>query len=151
MAQGLPTAEGWKAVLYPVYHVVNRTDTYSFCVRTCAVIHFRGACSYWTGLCMTRLAVMRFGLCVQEISFVLGLSFHALVPFPLSPMVGEVHGVVLLNSSCTQPDFVFCISMGIAWWEGPLCCQELLVGKILLIMYSAIVAQYHCLISKAGS
>lgn len=61
---------------------------------------------------------------------------------PLLPMVGKVHGAVLLNSSCTQPDFVFHISIGIAWWEGALCCQELPVGKILLVMYSAIVAQY---------
>lgn len=151
IAQGLSTAEGWNAVLYQIYPVVNRTDTYSFCVRTLAAIHFQGDCSYWTGLCMTSLAVMRFRPCVQELSFVLGLSFHALVLFPLSPMVGEVHGVVLLNSSCTQPHFVFPVSIGISWWEGALCCQELLVGKILLIMYSAIVAQYYCLISKAVS
>lgn len=63
---------------------------------------------------MTSLAVTRFGPCVQELSFVLGLSFHALVPFPLLPMVGKVHGAVLINSSCTQPDFVFHMSIGIA-------------------------------------
>lgn len=147
IAQGFPTAEGWKAVLYPTYHVINRTDINSFCGRTLAVIHFQGGCLYWMGLSMRSLAVTGLGPCVQGLSFVLGLSFHALAPFPLSPMVGKV----LLNSSCTQPHFVFHISIGIAWWEGALCCQELLVGKILLIMYSAIVAQYHCLISKAAS
>lgn len=42
IAQGLPTAEGLKAVLYPIYHVVNRVDTHSFCVRTLPVMHFQG-------------------------------------------------------------------------------------------------------------
>lgn len=114
MAQSFPTAEGWKAVLPPAYHVINRTNTYSFCGRTLALIHFQGECLYWTGLCMTGLPVTRFGLCVQGLSFVLGLIFHALSPFHCCLWFGKVHGAVLLNSSYTQPDFVSHISIGIA-------------------------------------
>lgn len=46
IARGLTTAEGLKAVLYPIYHVVNSIDTYSFCVRMLPVVHFREDCFY---------------------------------------------------------------------------------------------------------